>query len=69
VQNELAIVQHETFAPILYLIKYADLSEAIAMQNDVPQGLSSAIMTQNMREMELFLSSDLPLAQGIEFNL
>jgi len=57
VSNEFAIVQHETFAPILYLIKYSNLSDAIAMQNDVPQGLSSAIMTQNMREMELFLSS------------
>ncbi len=57
VKNDYAIVQHETFAPILYLIKYSDLNEAIAMQNDVPQGLSSAIMTQNMREMELFLSS------------
>ncbi len=45
VKNEYAIVQHETFAPILYLIKYSDLDEAIEMQNDVPQGLSSAIMT------------------------
>jgi len=57
VENSYKIVQHETFAPILYLIKYSDLSEAIAMQNDVPQGLSSAIMTQNVREMELFLST------------
>lgn len=57
VKNEDAIVQHETFAPILYLIRYSNLEDAIAMQNDVPQGLSSAIMTQNMREMELFLSS------------
>ena len=56
VKNEFAIVQHETFAPILYLIKYNTLDEAIAMQNDVPQGLSSAIMTNNMREMERFLS-------------
>jgi len=56
-KNEYAIVQHETFAPILYLIKYSDLDEAIAMQNAVPQGLSSAIMTTNMREMELFLSA------------
>ena len=51
------IVQHETFAPILYLLKYNTIEEAIAIQNDVPQGLSSAIMTLNMRESELFLSA------------
>jgi len=51
------IVQHETFAPILYVMKYSTLEEAIAIQNDVPQGLSSAIMTLNMRESELFLSA------------
>lgn len=56
VENSYGIVQHETFAPILYLIKYKTLEEAIALQNDVPQGLSSAIMTQNLREAELFLS-------------
>lgn len=56
VENSYEIVQHETFAPILYLMKYSELEEAIAMQNDVPQGLSSAIMTQNLREAELFLS-------------
>ncbi len=56
-ENHLSIVQHETFAPILYLIKYKTLEEAIAMQNAVPQGLSSAIMTINMREAELFLSA------------
>ncbi len=50
------IVQHETFAPILYVMKYKTLEEAIAIQNGVPQGLSSAIMTLNMRESELFLS-------------
>ena len=50
------IVQHETFAPILYLLKYNTIEEAIAIQNEVPQGLSSAIMTLNMRESELFLS-------------
>jgi aldehyde dehydrogenase (NAD+) len=55
-QNDFAIVQHETFAPILYIMKYSKLEEAIAMQNGVPQGLSSAIMTTNMREAELFLS-------------
>ncbi len=56
VQNEYEIVCHETFAPILYLIKYNTLEEAIAMQNAVPQGLSSSIMTTNLREAELFLS-------------
>lgn len=57
VQNEWPIVQHETFAPILYITKYSALTDAIAMQNNVPQGLSSAIMTLNMREAELFLSA------------
>ena len=56
-QNHYQIVQHETFAPILYVMKYASLEEAIAIQNGVPQGLSSAIMTLNMRESELFLSA------------
>ncbi|HCV49742.1 MAG TPA: aldehyde dehydrogenase family protein, partial [Saprospirales bacterium] len=57
VTNDLAIVQHETFAPILYLIKYSGgLENAIAIQNDVPQGLSSAVMTTNLREAEMFLS-------------
>ena len=56
-KNEYEVVQHETFAPILYLIKYKTLDEAIAMQNDVPQGLSSAIMTDSVREAELFLSA------------
>jgi aldehyde dehydrogenase (NAD+) len=50
------IVKHETFAPILYLLKYNTIEEAIAIQNDVPQGLSSSIMTLNMREAERFLS-------------
>lgn len=50
------IVQHETFAPILYLLKYKTIDEAIAIQNGVPQGLSSSIMTLNMREAEQFLS-------------
>ncbi len=56
VSHELSIVQHETFAPILYLMKYETIDEAIAMQNGVPQGLSSAMMTLNMREAEQFLS-------------
>jgi aldehyde dehydrogenase (NAD+) len=55
-QNSFGIVQHETFAPILYLMKYKTLDEAIALQNGVPQGLSSAIMTNNLREAERFLS-------------
>jgi aldehyde dehydrogenase (NAD+) len=57
VTNELAIVQHETFAPILYVMKYSTLDDAIDMQNGVPQGLSSSIMTLNMREAEQFLSA------------
>lgn len=56
-ENHFEIVQHETFAPILYLIKYKTLAEAIALQNGVPQGLSSAIMTTNIREAEAFLSA------------
>jgi aldehyde dehydrogenase (NAD+) len=55
-ENHFEIVQHETFAPILYVMKYKTLEEAIALQNGVPQGLSSSIFTNNMREMELFLS-------------
>lgn len=56
-KNDWAIVQHETFAPILYLLKYKEIEEAIALQNGVPQGLSSAIMTNNLREAERFLST------------
>ncbi len=57
VSNDMPIVQEETFAPILYLIKYSgDVENAIAIQNDVVQGLSSAIFTQDLRESELFLS-------------
>lgn len=58
VENHYEIVQHETFAPILYLIKYqGDIGNAIALQNGVSQGLSSAVMTNNLREAELFLSA------------
>jgi aldehyde dehydrogenase (NAD+) len=53
-QNE--FVRRETFAPILYILKYSTLEEAIALHNDVPQGLSSSIFTTNMREAETFLS-------------
>lgn len=55
-KNNFAIVQHETFAPILYLMKFKTMDEAIGLQNGVPQGLSSAIMTGNLREAEQFLS-------------
>ncbi|CAG9184992.1 L-piperidine-6-carboxylate dehydrogenase [Cupriavidus pinatubonensis] len=51
------IVCHETFAPILYVLKYDTVEEAIALNNDVPQGLSSSLFTTDMREMELFLSA------------
>lgn len=56
-ENHFAIVQHETFAPILYLIKYSgSVHNGIALQNGVPQGLSSAIMTNDLKESEAFLS-------------
>ncbi|RLD46192.1 MAG: aldehyde dehydrogenase family protein [Bacteroidetes bacterium] len=56
-KNEFHIVQEETFAPIVYLIKYSgDVQNAIDIQNDVPQGLSSCIFTDNVREAELFTS-------------
>ncbi len=56
-ENSFEIVQSETFAPILYIMKYSgDVMNAIEIQNNVPQGLSSAIMTNNMREAELFVS-------------
>ncbi len=55
--NDAEIVQHETFAPILYVMKYSDLDEAIEMQNAVPQGLSSSIFTTNLKRAEAFLSA------------
>ncbi len=55
-ENHFHIVQEETFAPILYIMKYSTIEQAIELQNGVPQGLSSSIFTNNMREMELFLS-------------
>ncbi len=57
-ENTSGIVQQETFAPILYLIRYNELREAIDIQNGVKQGLSSAIMTTSLRDMERFLSHD-----------
>ncbi|MFT4256424.1 MAG: aldehyde dehydrogenase family protein [Pseudoxanthomonas sp.] len=56
-KNTDAIVQHETFAPILYVMKYSTLDEAIDMQNGVPQGLSSSIFTTNLKAAEKFLSA------------
>ncbi|HNZ66274.1 MAG TPA: aldehyde dehydrogenase family protein, partial [Planctomycetota bacterium] len=56
VKNEYEIVQNETFAPILYLIRYQEIEEAISYHNNVPQGLSSAIFSNHMQETELFLS-------------
>ena len=56
-KNSDAVVQHETFAPILYVMKYSTLDEAIAMQNGVPQGLSSSIFTTNLKSAEKFLSA------------
>ncbi|MDB6167515.1 MAG: gabD [Verrucomicrobia bacterium] len=56
-ENAWSIVQHETFAPILYVMSYRTLDEAIALQNGVPQGLSSAIFTNDVREAEVFLAS------------
>ena len=53
----MAVLKEETFAPILYIMKYRNLQEAISIQNNVPQGLSSAIFTLNMRESEYFLSA------------
>ena len=51
------VVKRETFAPILYVLKYSDFADALALHNDVPQGLSSSIFTMNLREAELFLSA------------
>lgn len=52
-----AIVRHETFAPILYVLRYSDLDEAIALHNAVPQGLASSIFTTDLREAERFMSA------------
>ena len=57
IQRQTAIVCSETFAPILYVMSYSDLNAAIALHNAVPQGLSSAIMTTDLREAELFMSA------------
>jgi aldehyde dehydrogenase (NAD+) len=52
------VVGEETFAPILYAMRYSDFDQAIAMQNDVPQGLSSCVFTNNLREAEAFMSDE-----------
>ncbi len=57
ISTQAEVVKRETFAPILYVIKYSDFAYALALHNDVPQGLSSAIFTMNLREAEQFLSS------------
>jgi aldehyde dehydrogenase (NAD+) len=57
-ENHFKIVQHETFAPILYIMQYKTMEEAIALQNGVPQGLSSAVFTNSLKEAELFLSNN-----------
>jgi aldehyde dehydrogenase (NAD+) len=56
VENHYKIVQEETFAPLLFIMKYTTIEEAIHLQNDVPQGLSSSIFTNDVLESELFLS-------------
>lgn len=56
-ENHHPIVQSETFAPILYVMRYQTIEQAIEIQNSVPQGLSSSLFTTNIREMELFLSN------------
>jgi aldehyde dehydrogenase (NAD+) len=58
VEKTFEYLKEEVFAPLVYVIKYSNLEEAIAIQNDVPQGLSSSIMTLNMQEAELFLSAE-----------
>jgi aldehyde dehydrogenase (NAD+) len=55
-RHDLKIVHEETFAPVLYLLSYQTLEEALAWHNEVPQGLSSAIFTNDLRESEQFLS-------------
>ncbi len=58
IDGQRPVVRRETFAPILYVMKYTDFSEALALQNDVPQGLSSAVFTLDLREAERFLSEE-----------
>ena len=57
VSNDEPLLQQETFAPLLFVVRYQSLHQAIAWQNDVPQGLSSAIFTTDVREAEVFMST------------
>ena len=57
IEHKALLIQNETFAPILYIIEFENIKEAIFMNNDVPQGLSSSIFTQDLKEAELFTSS------------
>ena len=57
VSGQTAVVEHETFAPILYVLTWSDFDAAVAMQNAVPQGLSSCVFTDSVREAEAFLSA------------
>jgi len=56
-QSQIEIVRQETFAPILYVLRYSDFDQAIALLRDVPQGLSSSVLTMNLQEAEMFLSA------------
>jgi aldehyde dehydrogenase (NAD+) len=58
VSRQEKVIQRETFAPILYVMKYSSFEEAVALQNDVPQGLSSSVFTNDVREAELFISPE-----------
>jgi aldehyde dehydrogenase (NAD+) len=55
--GQIGLVEHETFAPILYAMRYGDFEEALALHNAVPQGLASSIFTSDLREAEIFLSA------------
>ena len=55
--GQTAVVREETFAPILYAMRYRDFDEALALQNGVPQGLSSAVFTNDLREAEAFVAA------------
>ena len=58
IDRQSAVVRRETFAPILYVMRYTDLAEAITAHNEVPQGLASSIFTTDLREAELFTSAE-----------
>jgi len=60
--SQTAVVERETFGPLLYVLTYSEQDEAIALQNGVPQGLASSIFTTDLREAELFLAAAAPIA-------